>query len=259
MSALTAAEGKALLHQIERRIHNRLDELFALGEDLKRIRDDQLYKHDGFTTWEEYCRQRWDWSGEHVRRLIVASEYRAVLPAPPNGGEKDKKGGQWNEACIRELTRIESKRDAARVAAYVVKVVEESAKEAAENPTVKPLKLTAATVRKVVDEELGIDRVAKARETKQEREKEWQEREQRCWEREHPLLDQFMLTLAYELDGKLDKLDTVDAEAWGIFVREQPFSVKKFTETINRLAQLRDRLAATAAEQQAAAKQRKKI
>src|SRR5262245_45129535 len=148
MSDMTTTR-KQRLRTLENEIRTGMEEFYYTGMKLKEIRDDELYKEDGFATWEAYCKERWEWSRQHVHRLITASEYREKLPASPNG---DK---EWSEATVRELTRIEDKRDAAKVAAKVVKAVEQSEKEAARNPEVKPIKLTAATVRKFVDADLG--------------------------------------------------------------------------------------------------------
>jgi hypothetical protein len=152
------------LEALEADIRRGLEEFYRTGMRLKEIRDDELYKEAGFLTWEEYCKGRWEWTAERARQMIVASEYRAVLPAPPAAAE-----GQtncWKEGSVRELTRLGSKRDAARVAAKVVKAVEESKKAAAQDPEAKPVRLTASTVRKYVDADLGIDRAAQAQKTK---------------------------------------------------------------------------------------------
>ncbi len=50
-------------------------------EQVKEIRDDELYKEDGFETWEKYCRERWELSKQHVWRLITSAEYRERLPS----------------------------------------------------------------------------------------------------------------------------------------------------------------------------------
>lgn len=68
---------------------------------------------------------------------------------------------------MRELARIPDKKDAVRVAVKVLKAIEHSEKEAAKNGDArsaekkgrpKLLRLTAPTVRKFVDEELGLRR-----------------------------------------------------------------------------------------------------
>ena len=57
---------------------------------------------------------------------------------------------------MTELTRIPDKKQAARVAAKAVKAVEQSEKEAAKNPDAKPMKLSSSTIKRFVDEDLGI-------------------------------------------------------------------------------------------------------
>jgi hypothetical protein len=136
------------LRTLESEIREELEQFFRTGMKLKEIRDDELYKEDGFASWEEYCWQRLDLSPRHCQRLITASEYRSVLPNGPNGpNKKDEEPPQWTEATVRELTRIADKRAAARVAK---KVLDRAKKEDA--------KLTSTFVRKVVDEELGVKR-----------------------------------------------------------------------------------------------------
>jgi hypothetical protein len=134
MTDLTPTDGLRQLHECEQRIRDGGKVIVA---ELVRIRDNGLYKFDGFDTWERYCRERWGYSDEYVRRLITAEEYRAVLPPPPTiVGKKDKSGGQWNEATVREFTRL-PKKDAAKVAEKVVKAVEDSHREPRIEPRVE--------------------------------------------------------------------------------------------------------------------------
>jgi hypothetical protein len=110
------------LWTLENEIRSGMEEFYYTGMKLKEIRDDELYKEDGFETWEQYCRKVWEWSRDRVQQLITASEYRQFLPAPrrPLVGETDdddpKSKIEWSERSVRELTRIEDKREAARVA-----------------------------------------------------------------------------------------------------------------------------------------------
>jgi len=62
----------------------------------------------------------------------------------------------WSERSIRELTRIPDKKQAARVAAKAVKAVEQSEKEASKNPDAKPMRLSSSTIKRFVDEDLGV-------------------------------------------------------------------------------------------------------
>ena len=95
-----------------------MEEFYYTGMKLKEIRDDELYKEDGFETWEKYCREQWEWEARYVKRLITASEYREKLPSGPTGTV------DWSECSVRELKRIPNKKQAARVAAKAVKAVE---------------------------------------------------------------------------------------------------------------------------------------
>ena len=141
--ALTVSR-KQRLRKLENEIRSGLEEFYYTGMKLKEIRDDELYKEDGFGTWEKYCRVRWEYSRAHAHKLITASEYRAKLPALPTGQQK------WSERSVRELTRIPDKKQAAKVAAKVIKEVEQKAK------TDPKAKLTSTVVKRFVDEDLGV-------------------------------------------------------------------------------------------------------
>jgi hypothetical protein len=63
------------------------------------IRDRRKYRIEGFGTFEEYCRERWNWSRSYVHRQIEASQVaQNLLPI----GTIPK-----NEAQARELARLE--------------------------------------------------------------------------------------------------------------------------------------------------------
>jgi hypothetical protein len=130
------------LRTLENEIRSGMEEFYYTGMKLKEIRDDELYKEDGFDTWDKYCLARWDLSRRHCNRLILTSEYRAKIPSGPTGSQ------EWSERSVRELTRIEDKKDAAKVAKKIIDRLEEE----------DGSKLTSSFVRKVVDEELGVKR-----------------------------------------------------------------------------------------------------
>jgi hypothetical protein len=83
--------------------------------------------------------------------------------------------------------------------------VVESAKAAAADPEVKPLKLTAGTVQKFVDEALGIDRAAQARETRRQNEAEYKQRleeiERLRQEERQPKLESFLFQKQEEIEA----------------------------------------------------------
>lgn len=134
-----------------------MEEFYYTGMKLKEIRDDELYKEDGFGTWQEYCKVRWEYAKSYANKLIQAADYRSKLPGGTTGTQT------WSERSIRELTRIPDKKQAARVAAKVIKAVEDSAKETTKTPSAKPLKLSSSTVKRFVDEDLGIKRKPKSK------------------------------------------------------------------------------------------------
>lgn len=47
---------KQRLRTLENEIRTEMEEFYHTGQKLKEIRDDELYKEDGFETWEKYCR-----------------------------------------------------------------------------------------------------------------------------------------------------------------------------------------------------------
>ena len=216
MRVLTKSEGCKLLHDAEAKIRKGMEEYYYSGRELKPIRDDELYKFDGFETWEKYCREQWEWSAERARRLITASEYREKLPSPTNVGAK------WSEGSVRELTRIPDKRQAARVAGKIIKEIEKSHEEAAKDPDRKPLKLSSSTVRKFVDEDLGIDRAAKAKATK-------------AIDR-RPKLRDWIDEQTGAIRGILAALQQAPEDAWTLLNDDEPQLMKRFITAIESLA-----------------------
>jgi hypothetical protein len=83
---------------LEATIERGLQTFIEVGKALLEIRDDRLYRQQGFTTFEAYCQERWNWSHRHANRQIEAA--RVVQNLGPIG-PKPK-----NEAQARELARL---------------------------------------------------------------------------------------------------------------------------------------------------------
>lgn len=215
---------KQRLRTLEKAIRQGMEEFYYTGMKLKEIRDDELYKEDGFATWEAYCRKRWEWGADYARKLIRAADYRDALPSAPKAKSKTDTNsiGQWSELSVRELTRIPNKRQAARVAQKIVKEVEKSRKQAAADPGVKPLNLSASTVRKFVDEDLGVDRAAKAKQTKQAEKR--------------PELRDYLDRKTGTIEGVLEALQQVPKDAWLWLNEDNPQLVKRLITACNSLA-----------------------
>jgi hypothetical protein len=222
-----AVSRKQRLTALEDEIRRNFEAFVATGFALKEIRYDHLYEEAGFATWEQYLRQRvrveFQVDERQARKLILCAQVREKLPdrigiaIPINGG-----GEKWSQRDLLELARLAPRKEEAGqpydidrlnsrdVARVVRKVDEHCAKEG--------VCRTSALVQKFVDEDLGIDRKAQAKEAKQkreeEREEQRQEGERRVYERTHPELGQFLYEMASGLNEDVAKLQTVEPETW---------------------------------------------
>lgn len=206
--ALTVSR-KQRLRKLEKEIRSGLEEFYYTGMRLKEIRDDELYKEDGFETWEKYCRGRWEYSFQHVHKLIVAAEYRERLPTSPSGR------GEWSERSVRELTRIPDKNQAAKVAAKAIKEVEQQAK------TDPKVKLTSTVVKKFVDADLGV---AKAKPTPPPK--------------EDNTLVAYIRSKIGTIEGITENLSEVPADAWTLLEESHPQLATQLVTACEELADL---------------------
>lgn len=67
------------LADCEARIERGLKTFYEVGEALLRIRDQGLYKEAAFSTFEDYCRERWGMSRPRAYQMIEAAEVAANL------------------------------------------------------------------------------------------------------------------------------------------------------------------------------------
>lgn len=117
------------LERLEDIINKNLQSFYELGNALREIRDNRLYRDVlGFETFEEYCKVKWDFSKSHINRTISASNTVDILT--PIGVIPKA------ESQTRPLTRLEPQQ---QIEAWK-KVVE----------TAPDGKITAALVTKVV-------------------------------------------------------------------------------------------------------------
>lgn len=90
--------------ELERRAHHEniitehLEDSFKIGASLRVIHEEKLYRGD----WDDYCSEKWGFSGSHARRLMEAAKCMDTLKPEfsPNGetGKLPK-----NEAQVRAL------------------------------------------------------------------------------------------------------------------------------------------------------------
>lgn len=236
-----AVSRKQRLRTLENQIRKNYEAFVATGFALKEIRDDELFKEDGFESWERYLKERvgMEYGIERTQafQLIACAQIRAKLPDLPGGSSGSANDGQkWSQNAVYEFARLApkdegtnqgydfdklNKRDVERVAKKVIQHCEEEA--------VKP---TSTIVRQFVDEELGIDRAAQGKETKRRREEE-----------QHPVLHLFLNDMTARIEAETELLEeNVSPEAWKLSKEQQPRVVKRLTAAVESLAGLLRRL-----------------
>jgi hypothetical protein len=107
-NAVVLAHTHAALSSAEQRVFDRAEQTIArglksfleVGMALKAIRDRRLYRQR-YSTFEEYCARRWDFSRPRAYELVAASEVVADLSAIA-----DTEALPENEAQARPLTRL---------------------------------------------------------------------------------------------------------------------------------------------------------
>lgn len=121
------------LSELEIIIERGLNTFVEVGQALLEIRAGRLYHEAGYTSFDDYCRERWGFSRIHAHRQIEAAQVAGLLPIGNTPA---------NEAQARELTPL-LKADEAEV----VTVWRELKAEHGEN-------VTARLVRQVVTNRL---------------------------------------------------------------------------------------------------------
>jgi hypothetical protein len=84
---------------------------------------------------------------------------------------------------------------------------------------------TVAQVQKFVDEELGVDRAAQAKETKRQRE-----------EAATPELDKYLMDLTGIVEADTKKLRTVPEDGWNLLARDKPWTINRLLAACEGLA-----------------------
>jgi len=119
---LTEAQLKQLVRH-ETIITEHLADSFKIGASLRVIHEEKLYQGD----WDDYCSDKWAFSGSHARRLLEAAHCMEVLKEglSPNGErvkfpineaqvraliEMRKESGKWVKAWQKVLNDTEGKR-----------------------------------------------------------------------------------------------------------------------------------------------------
>jgi hypothetical protein len=221
--ASRATSGLDRLRALEAEICKNYEAFVAVGFALKEIRDEELYKQDGFETWDAYLNER---VGEtlgiekaHAFRLIACAQIRPKLSEvlSPRGEKYD-----WSQKELLEFGRLAPKmedrpgqprdydalkrQDVQRVAN---KVIEHCKKER--------VKHTVAVVRKFVDEDLGVKRGKAA-----------------AQDNGTDLYD-YLLWVSGETEGALLNVKDIDPSAWKLLRKEHPYAVGRWLKFAEEL------------------------
>jgi hypothetical protein len=143
---------KDRLRACERALAEHMEEFVKVGLALREIRDDKLYREDGYETFEDYCKQKWELSYAYAYKVIEAADLRLKLSDTLTTCQ-----GEVTESQMRQLGRLGSDSKAKAVAQRVVKEVKE---KKARGEKVK----LGSVVRKHVDKALGVERGPKKQE-----------------------------------------------------------------------------------------------
>jgi hypothetical protein len=111
MMATLSPVRKQRLRTLEKSIRGTMEQFVETGNALKEIRDDELYREDGFETWDAYLKQRvgddFGIERSQVQRLINASIIRPKLPDAkilPDCSQGIKQ--EWSVKAVKEFERL---------------------------------------------------------------------------------------------------------------------------------------------------------
>lgn len=102
MAELEIVQIKEEMERLEEVISRNQQSFYEIGIALAEIRDKKLYRDvAGFATFEEYCKRKWDFSGNYARRLIASSAATDNIKNVPMGTFPTV------ERQVRPLTKLE--------------------------------------------------------------------------------------------------------------------------------------------------------
>jgi hypothetical protein len=123
---------------IERAVTEAMDAFVRVGRALKEIRDDRLYKELDYTSFEEYCRERWNFGRNFANKAIRASVaadlvgtsgtqigYKQALELASLLDDPDSLREAWEHASANGGATVEDVRDAVRLRRQLVKEIED--------------------------------------------------------------------------------------------------------------------------------------
>jgi len=187
------------------------------------IRDEKLHLEAGFDCWDRYLKERvgneFGIEMRQAQKFIACAQIRPKLPDISRSQLRENgEAVEWGIEAVYEFGRLAPKEerhkgryDFGRLRKHDV---EQVAKKVIDHCKEEGVKLTAPVVRRFVDEELGVNRVAQARESNRRRREQEAEAEARREEEEHPDLEQYLNELIRKLDRDAEHLKEVEEDVW---------------------------------------------
>lgn len=230
---MLSVDRKQRLRTLEKSIRGTMEQFVETGNALKEIRDDELFKEDGFDTWDAYLKQRvgLDFGIEEaqVRRLITASTIRPKLPEMKNiQSSTSESAPAWTPAVVNEFARLapikEGEKGQPRDLASLRKQdVQRVAKAAVEIAKERETNVTAAIVREAVNADLGI--VPEKREPAPKRDFGID-------------LHIYLNQKVGQIEGIIELLAEVPADGWKQLEKSDPQLAKRLATACEQLAEL---------------------
>lgn len=232
-----AVSRKQRLRTLENEIRSNFEAFVTTGNALMEIRDDELYKEDGFKKWTHYLKERvgeeFGIESAQAKSIIQCAQIRPKLPEPipatAVAGMNQDKQPEWRIAAVREFVRLAPKiegnerlYDFRKLRKQDVTRVAKAAFDLAEK---KGSDVTSGIVRACVDHDLGIDRSKKAKETKQANETV-------------PKLEDYLRSKIGLIEGITENLTKVPADTWMLSEESDPGLAKRLAEVCDTLAEL---------------------
>lgn len=231
--AQLSVDRKQRLRTLEKSIRGTMEQFVETGNALKEIRDDELYREDGFDTWDAYLKQRvgqdFGIERQQVLNLITAATIRPKLPDPkilPNA--LGTSPVEWKSTVVKEFARLAPedttksghprdlqslrKQDVQRVAKAAVEIAKEQGKP-----------VTAAIVREAVNADLGIK----------------PEKREPAPRRDFGIdLPVYLNQKVGQIEGIIELLAEVPADGWKQLEKSNPQLAERLATVCEQLAEL---------------------
>jgi len=195
---------EAVEQEIFDSIDKRRESVFETGAGLARIKSEELWKQDGFKSWNDYCKSgRVVCSRQHADRFIAAHNISGYIADAPTGA-------RWSERAVRELMKLMDPKTlpsvnngvVARISKNVIKEVEGGEK------------LTAKLVKEVAKKDL-YSNSNRAKKACAEQEKQRKQR-QKDFDEEYgyKTMEEFIRKRAARLSVHMDEYKEFGDQFW---------------------------------------------